>query len=158
MTDRIDSHSELHRIMKASNRVIEPPPHIGLTDQDIPFFNSIIDEAARHEWTPHTIDIAAMLARWMAHVEREERTLDSEGYVVETINGGVKTNPRHGVVNILHGMILSTRRSLGLHARAKADPRTTSSRRWAAKQLDDLDDIYDDDLIAKPDTDPDTEH
>jgi hypothetical protein len=84
----------------------------------------------------------------MADMDREQMTLRQEGYVVKTAHGASVANPRRTVVKMLAGLTLSFRRSLALHARARADHRDIARRKAAAKKL--LNGQIDDDLIARP--------
>ena len=67
---RIDSATEQVRVMSAAAQPIEPPSNVPLEPGDLPFFASVIAEFARSEWTAHQLELAAMLARTMADLER----------------------------------------------------------------------------------------
>jgi hypothetical protein len=71
------------------------------------------------EWTAHQLELAAMLARTMADLNREQQALRAEGSVVHTEKGTPVVNPRKAVVQMHASSILSFRRSLSLHARAR---------------------------------------
>jgi hypothetical protein len=107
---RIDSASEAVRVMSKAASAIVPPPSVPLDKCDLPFFANVIAEFARSEWTAHQLEIAAMLARTMADLNREQVLLRQEGSVI---------NPRKTVVQMHASSILSFRRSLPLHARAR---------------------------------------
>ena len=127
---------------------ITPPPHVPIADGDIPFFRSVCAEFARSEWTDHALELAAMLARAMADLEREQAQLRTEGFIATRENGTRVENPRSRVVRGLTGDILSLRRSLSLHARAKlGEPRDQAKRRANAKAAEGG---PDDDLLASP--------
>lgn len=145
---RIDSNAAAVRIMQGVVREIMPPAHIPLEDCDWPFWENVVAEFARSEWTEHQLEIAAMLARTLANLESEQRTLRTEGFIAVRENGTTVENPRGRVVKSLAGDILSLRRSLALHARAKSgDNRDAAKQRGAGKGIEtDLDD----DLIARP--------
>jgi hypothetical protein len=103
----------------------------------------VVAEFARAEWSEHQLELAAMLARTMANIEQEQRTLRAEGFVSVRENGTTVYNPRSSVVQTLTGQVLSLRRSLALHARARSgDTRADAVRKVAGKnaetQLDDL--------------------
>jgi hypothetical protein len=51
------------------------------------FFANVIAEFARSEWTAHQLEIAAMLARTMADLNREQMLLREEGAVMMTERG-----------------------------------------------------------------------
>ena len=142
---RIDSNAAAVRIMQGSTR---PPSHVPLEDMDWPFFENVIEEFARSEWTEHQIELAAMLARTMAQLEQEQRTLRTEGYIAVRENGTTVENPRARAVKSLTGDILSFRRSLSLHARAKqGEARDVAKRQSQARGIETQ---LDDDLLARP--------
>ena len=116
---RVDTAAAAVEIMKGAQREIAPPGHVGMGDEDWPFWHSVIAEFARSEWTDHSLEIAAMLSRSMADLEREQRMLRAEGFIAVRENGTSVENPRSRVVKSLTGDILSLRRSLSLHARAR---------------------------------------
>lgn len=139
---RIDSSSEAVRIMQGAGKEISPPSHVPLDDMDWPYWHNVVGEFARAEWSEHQLELAAMLARTMANLEQEQRTLRAEGFIAVRENGTSVENPRARAVKSLTGDILSLRRSLALHARAKSgDNRTEATRRDQAKTLQaDVDD------------------
>jgi hypothetical protein len=126
---RIDSASEAVRVMSAAARKIDPPSNVPLDKSDLPFFASVIAEFARSEWTAHQLELAAMPARTMADLEREQRALRVEGAVVKSDKGTPVVNPRKAVVQMHAASILSFRRSLSLHAHARKAMRREMLRR-----------------------------
>ena len=131
-----------------SSRPITPPSNVPLTDGDLPFFASVIAEFARSDWTAHSLELAAMLARTMADLEREQVEMRREGSVAMSEKGTPVVNPRKTVIQMHAGSILSFRRSLQLHARARngeaRDAGTGQRDRKAADQ------VGDDELLARP--------
>lgn len=147
---RIDSASEAVRVMAKATKDVGPPINVPLDDDDFPFFRSVIAEYARSEWSAHQLELAAMLARTMADLTREQTLLRSEGGVAHSEKGTPVANPRKSIVQMHASSILSFRRSLALHARAQAgEPRDVAKRRDAAKQIE-ADNPLDDDLLARP--------
>lgn len=147
---RSDSTTEALRVVQGATKQIEPPSTVPLEAKDMPFFANVIEEFARADWTPHQLQLAAMLARTMSDLEVEQRTLRGEGYVITTENGKNYENPRVRSVRGLTGDLLAQRRSLSLHARARTgEARDTAKRRQNAKALEAETDL-DDDLIARP--------
>jgi hypothetical protein len=116
----MDSASEAVRVMSAAAKTIVPPDNVPLDESDLPFFASVIADFARSEWTAHQLELAAMLARTMADLNREQMALRKDGSVVHTEKGTPVVNPRKAVVQMHAASILSFRRSLSLHARAHA--------------------------------------
>ena len=146
---RIDSNAAAVRIMQGATRQVQPPAHVPLDDCDWPFFENVIEEFARSEWTEHQIELAAMLARTMATLEQEQRTLRTEGMIAVRENGTSVENPRTRVVKSLTGDILSFRRSLALHARARSggDNRNAGTAKEAGRAIQTH---LDDELLARP--------
>ena len=144
----VNSPSEAVRIMQGAAQELRPPSHVPMEDMDWPFWHNVVAEFARADWTEHQLELAAMLARTMANLEAEQRTLRQEGFIVKRGNGTTVENPRARAVKSLTGDILSLRRSLALHARAKSgDSRTDAKRREQGKAIETE---YGDDLIARP--------
>src|SRR4051794_15558631 len=99
---RIDSNSERMRIIADANKVILPPKHIPLDSEETTYFNNIISEFPKADWSAHQIELVAMIARMMADFRRESELLREEGAVVSGSMGGTVTNPRKQVVQ-MHG-------------------------------------------------------
>jgi hypothetical protein len=116
---RIDSASEAVRVMSRAASKIVPTPGVPLDKCDLPFFASVIAESALSEWTSHQLELAAMLARMMADLNREQMLLREEGATLKSDKGTPVVNPRKAVVQMHASSILSFRRSLSLHARAR---------------------------------------
>lgn len=148
---RVDSADEAVRIMAKATKEILPPDNVPLDDEDLPFFRNVIAEYARSEWSAHQLEIAAMLSRTMADLTREQSLLRTEGSVVKTDKGTPVANPRKVVVQMHAASILSFRRSLSLHARAKAgEARDVAKRRGAAKSIE-ANNPLENRLLARPD-------
>lgn len=134
--------------MQGSGKQITPPSNVPLEDCDLPFFASVVDEFARADWTAHQLELAAMLARMMADLEREQRELREEGSIAYSEKGTPVVNPRKQMVQMLAGSILSARRSLSLHARAQGgEARDVAKRKGMAKAVQSE---LDDELLARP--------
>jgi hypothetical protein len=144
----ITSPSEAVRIIQAAAIDLQPPDHMVLDDCDWPHWRNVVAEFARAEWTEHQLELAAMLARTMADLAREQQTLRTEGYISVRENGTSVENPRARAVKSLTGDILSLRRSLALHARARSgDSRNDAKRRDMGRALETQ---LDDELLARP--------
>lgn len=143
---RIDSASEAVRIIQGATRELQPPSHVPLDAMDWPYWHSVVAEFARAEWSEHQLELAAMLARTMANLEQEQRLLRAEGFIAVRENGTTVENPRARAAKSLTGDILSLRRSLALHARARSgDTRADAVRKAAAK---DMESELEDELLA----------
>jgi hypothetical protein len=133
---RVDSATAAVEAMKAAagRDEVRPPGHIHFEDEDWPYWWNVVEEAARSEWTDHQLELAALLARAMCDLEREQRELRKEGAVVRGAMGQPAVNPRKQVVAMHAAAILSIRRSLGIHSRAKAgEARDVTKRRQYLK-------------------------
>ncbi|WP_284777081.1 terminase small subunit [Agrobacterium sp. lyk4-40-TYG-31] len=145
---RVDSVAEAVRIASAVNEEITFPENVPLEEGDVPFFKNVIAEYARAEWSAHQLEIAAMLARTMADLVREQDLLRSEGAVAYSEKGTPLANPRKSIVQMHASSILSFRRSLALHARAiQGEARDSAKRRDTAKEIE-AGASTDDDLLA----------
>jgi hypothetical protein len=145
---QITSVSGAIRAANSAKIVLKPPRHVKLERTDKPFFHSILAEFARSEWSDHQLELAAILARAMADLEREQRELRIEGSVIETPAGKMTVNPRQNVVSNLSSTILSMRRSLSLQAHAtKGDARDIAKRRNLTKEIE-ADTLVTDDLLG----------
>jgi len=146
---RIDSAEEAVKVMARAATEIVPPSNVPLDEGDLPFFQNVIAEFARSEWTAHQLEIAAMLARTMADLTREQGLLRAEGGVAFSEKGTPVANPRKSIVQMHASSILSFRRSLSLHARAQVgEARDASKRRATAKDIE-ADNPLEDELLAR---------
>src|SRR3546814_9555026 len=82
--------------------------------------------------------MAAMLARAMADLEREQYELRAEGSVMTSERGTPVVNPRKTVVQMHVGTILSMRRSLSLHARAQQGEARDAGKRRSEEHTSEL--------------------
>jgi len=147
---RIDSAAEQVKVMSAATRNIVAPPSVPLEEKDMVFFQNVIDEFSRSEWTAHQLELAAMLARTMADLVDEQIAFRTEGSICFTDKGTPVINPRKTAIQMHASTIMSMRRSLSLHARAQGgDQRDIAKRRSMAKQIEG-DNPLDDDLLARP--------
>jgi hypothetical protein len=147
---RIDSASEAVRVMSAAAKTIAPPSNVPLDESDLPFFANVIAEFARSEWTAHQLELAAMLARTMSDLNREQVALREEESVAVSERSTPVVNPRKAVVQMHAGTILSFRRSLALHARAQGGEARDVARRRAGAKAIEADNPLDDELLARP--------
>lgn len=147
---RIDSVDAEIQVAQASQAQISAPSNVPLDADDLPFFASVIDEFARSEWTAHQLELAAMLARTMADLERDQRLMRAEGPILATERGTPVVNPRKTVIQMNASIILSYRRSLQLNARAQGgETRDVGKRRAMTKDIE-SDVAGADELFARP--------
>jgi hypothetical protein len=118
-------------------------------DDDMPHWHNIVDEFAKCDWTRHQLDLAAILARTMADLERAQRQLRKEGSILIRRGGITAANPLVGVVKSFTAMVLALRRSLGLSARIKAGgTKHFVKQRVHNRNIERLGSSEDDDLLA----------
>lgn len=168
---RSDGVAAAVEIAQAATRVYEPPAHVRFLKRDWPFWDSIINEFAKVEWTDHTLELAALLTRAISDLEMEQEMMRREGSILERfqmvpVTGGKEgemekvvtgtyINPRKQIIDMHSKNILAWRRSLSLHARVKnGEPREQVKRRGAAKEMESkINDLGDKmSLIARPET------
>jgi hypothetical protein len=146
---RTDSKESAVKIMQAATQPVHPPSNTPLEDADLPFFANVIAEFARSQWTEHALEIAAMMARCMNDLNREQQALRREGYIIERPNGTTVENPRQRIVKSLTGDLLSLRRSLGVNARAREEAHVTAKKTQIAKSIEGENPLSSS-LIARP--------
>jgi hypothetical protein len=148
--ERVTSISTQSAIQAMAGKQIDPPSHVPLDDDDMPFFRNIVLEFAKSQWSAHQLELAAMLARMMNDLDSEQRKLRKEGTVMFTEKGTPVVSPRKTVVQMLSGSILSMRRSLALHACAQGETHNLAKSIRNSKMIEsDAEDVTDD-LIARP--------
>ena len=79
--ERIDGQAAAVKVMAAATQSIQPPSNVPLDKTDMPFFVNVIEGFARSEWSAHQLEIAAMIARTMNDINREQQELRKEGYI-----------------------------------------------------------------------------
>ncbi len=130
---RIDSAAGAVATMAAAARDLSPPDHLRIRKGDMPFWDSVISEKPKSEWTESDLIVAANLARAMADAERVA------GY---TVVGGGNINQKKLLETIevsdkLARRIVTLRRALGLDNRAKnGEQRDVNRRREHANEVE----------------------
>ncbi len=146
---KTNSTENVIRVFAGANIEIAPPAHVPLDDDDMPHWHSIVDEFAKVDWTRHSLDLAAILARTIADLERAQRQLRKEGSVVIRGDGTTAANPLVNVVKSYTAMVLAIRRSLGLSARIRAGGSVHAAKqRIHNRAIERLASSEDDDLLA----------
>jgi hypothetical protein len=144
-----NSTSSAVKIMAAANQQIHPPSNVPLNDDDLSFFANVLEEFARSQWTGHQLEIAAMMARTMCDLNKEQQSLRVEGYMIERQNGCLVENPRLRAVKSLTGDLLALRRSLGVNARARDEAHVADKKTGLAKSIE-KNSPLNDTLLARP--------
>lgn len=148
---RIDSAEGALSVVAAAAKDLSPPKHLKLRRGDAPFWESVIAERARSEWTDADLAVAANLARAMADAEKLAAFSVDRG-------GNVKVSVLMQTIELsdkLARRIVTLRRALGLDSRAKhGEQRDVNKRREQAKEIEAGHPLADDDdgLLARPGT------
>ena len=149
---RVDSATGAVGVMAAAARDLSPPKHLKLRRGDMPFWDSVIAERAKSEWTEADLAVAANLVRAMADAEK------IAGFAVDK-GGNVKVSTLIQTIELsdkLARRIVTLRRALGLDNRAKnGEQRDVNKRRELAKAIEDGHNPIaadDDNLLATPST------
>lgn len=150
---RIDSITAQVEVVQAAVADIVVPAHVPLTEADEPFWESVLAEKPKAEWTAHDLELAAMLAMGMRRLRDEEVKLATEDAVVSTAGGNLAANPRLRIVSDLHSRVMKYRQTLGIHSRGKnGEQRDVDKRRSQARESEHAATRVadEDDLIARP--------
>jgi hypothetical protein len=145
---RIDTAAGVVATAAAAARDLTPPNHLKLRRGDAPFWDAVIGERAKSEWTEADLAVAANLARAMADAER------IAGHPVDK-GGNINTATLIATIELsdkLARRIVTLRRALGIDNRAKnGEQRDVEKRRAHAMGIEAaVADFDDDDLIAGP--------
>lgn len=149
---RIDSAAGAVATMAAAARDLSPPKHLKLRRGDAPFWDAVIAERAKSEWTQSDLAVAANLCRAMADAERIAAVpIDAGGNInVATLLTMVEVSDK------LARRIVTLRRALGMDNRAKnGEQRDVNNRREQAKAIEGGHNPMSDDgdgLLARPST------
>ena len=81
---------------------------------DLRFFDNVVNEFQREKWTAHQLEVAALMARAMSDLQRDQALLRAEGTVLANDRGQPIVNPRRAVVTSGMAGILALRRTLQL--------------------------------------------
>ncbi len=146
----INTVSAAVQVMAKAAMTLSAPGHVPLSASDQPFWDNVIAEKAKSEWTAHDLEIAALLSRAMRRLEAEETRLDGEEAVLVSAGGTPMANPRLRIVADLHARVIKYRQTLGIHSRAKdGEARDVGKRRGMAQAIE-ADNPLADDLLARP--------
>ena len=145
---RIDSAAGAVATVAAAARDLSPPAHVKFRTADWPFWDAVIAERAKSEWSETDLIVAANLARAMADAERvAEMTTGVRGAVkIKTLIDSITA------VDKLARRIVTLRRALGIDNRSKnGEQRDVDKRRAHAMGIEAaVAGFDDDDLIASP--------
>lgn len=124
--------------------MILPPPHISITQEEMPFWASIMSARAKDSWTAPDLELAGVLARAKYKIETITKTIEKDGDIVDG-----RQHPLYSTLGMLIGKVESL--SIKLHINANSTVgrgRDTGSRTKKEHELAGL--VPDDDFLAKP--------
>ena len=130
---RIDSAAGAVSTMAQAARDLSPPAHLKLRRGDLPFWDGVIAEKPKSEWTGADLSVAANLARAMADAEKiASFAVDRGGNVkIATLLTTIEASDK------LARRIVTLRRALGLDNRAKnGEQRDVNRRREHASEIE----------------------
>src|SRR3546814_20918018 len=84
---RIDSATAAVKVMQGATREIAPPAQVRISEEDWPFWHSVLAEFARREWTDPQLEMAELLARARDDLEREQDDWRARGSVMHRERG-----------------------------------------------------------------------
>ena len=147
---RLDSAGEQVAVANRVRAAIVPPAHVSLTEEQMKFWDATTNQPGR-DWPADDLEIAALLCRSLARLERETRLLDTEDSVIVSAKGAQMANPRLRIIGDMHAQVLKYRQDLRINDRGKNGERRDADKRRAA--VADLDGRFerqetDDDLLA----------
>ncbi len=145
---RSDSITTQGAAMRAAK--VQPPKHIEIWPEALPFWDSVIKECARVDWTDHQLEMAAILARCMCQLVQEQEQARIEGTVITTDKGTPIQNPRIRAVHDLQAQVAKLRQGLAINGRAvKGEARDARKRTDQLKQAEAVvDELGGDGLLA----------
>lgn len=106
-----------------------PLAHADLREGDRPFWDAIMLSRARETWTDVDLATAANMARTQADVERLQKQLDIQGYIIYG-RLGPGANPLVAIIETLSRRAVALARVIHVHAEA-----TVGNSRDAEKAL-----------------------
>jgi len=96
----------------------EPPEHVSLAGEAMPFWYSLMEARAKHKWNNADLETAANLARCKYDIERMQAQIYAEGDVIENQRGTPIVNPKHQLLETLSRRSVALSRMLHVHAEA----------------------------------------
>ena len=144
---RSDSITKEGEMLRA--KAPQPPAHIKLYSEDMPFWQSIMRARDFSCWTDSDLENAAILARTKADLERLQEEIRNEPDIVSNGAGSPIVNPKHKLIEDLTRRVIALSRMLHVHAEATGgESRKERNRNRKKKEVQA--DWSDDDLIAPP--------
>lgn len=140
---RIDTTTGAVEVFKKAFQDLAPPQTIKLGEAE-KFWDNIISMKPKSEWTPHNLEIAAMLAKAMFRLDENNDKILEEGELIATDKGSLSANPRVAIIHGLHSQIKGWRQTLGLHDRGvNGEKRDADKRRSYAMDIENVNPLED---------------
>lgn len=136
-------------MLAAASGVIQPPDHVTISEQEWPFWESIILSRARSTWNQSDLEQAALLAKTKCDIERLITEVRVEGDMIDAGIKGMIVNPKHDLIEKLSRRSLALARAIHVDATA-TQGRSRDTGEKTKREHEQLAKLNDDDLLARP--------
>jgi hypothetical protein len=149
---RTDTAQGALNSMSSAMTEIQPPEHCFMRPQDMPYWNSLMRTRDAKLWTEPDLEIAANLAACKSDIDQIRRELSKEPNIRTNARGTPVVNPKHQLLETLSRRCVALSRMLHVHAEATSGkaPKEQKKNTAANQARQVLEDLEDDDLIARP--------
>jgi hypothetical protein len=136
-------------MVNASKDALEPPAHVRLRPDDLPFWAGIMASRARDEWSEADLVVGAQLARCQHDIEVESILLEAESTIIQNERGTMVYNPRVTVLEQLTRRETMLMRTLRMGGRIAGSAHEETRARGVEKQSKKIRaELEDEDLLA----------
>lgn len=115
---RLDTTKGALDTMSAATAVIDPPPHVYLSESALPFWRSITSARSADRWNSTDLECAAQLARAKADIERITQDIIDEGDIIINDRGTPIVNPKQTLLETITRRQIALTKMLQVHAEA----------------------------------------
>lgn len=105
-------------VIDAAKGLPDPPPHVTLRPQDLPYWESLVSLKVRDDWPEVQLIMAAQWATTQADITEWQKQLNTEGPVIDGLHGS-RANPLVAIIDQATKRNLAIIRQLGLSATDK---------------------------------------
>lgn len=125
---------------------IQPPDHVNIPPEAMPFWTSLVHARAEEHWTRADLENAANLARTKAKIEKLNAEVEVEGDVIANKRGTPIPNPKHAIIETLTRRVIALSRIIHVHAAATSgdsrdEKKTSTAQRRTRKTREETDDL-----------------
>lgn len=132
---RADSTTSIIKAMSdAAKGALQPPKHVKLPPEAMPYWNGIMNARARDEWSDVDLVVAGQLAKCQADMAAHDDMLMIEGSILTTKFETTVINPRCTLIEQLARKELALMRSLRLGGVPAGETKDAVNRRYIQKQ------------------------